>query len=161
MARAEFVLGRHERHRAQMNELLQKLRDEGQAFDTAIVAERAALEKAIASLSPEAKRFETLASDTERHVEMIMSNAAARAGNIAGVLSREAERFAEISNAASDSLVKITHTLREAGESAHMLIGDTATTAKNQRQCAGGRGDGRMRKTDSRCGRSRSRNRKR
>ncbi|HEY4123433.1 MAG TPA: hypothetical protein VGM36_02400 [Rhizomicrobium sp.] len=131
MARAEFVLGRHERHRAQMNELLQKLRDEGQAFDTAIVAERTALEKAIAALSPEAKKFETLASDTERHVEMIMSNAAARAGNIAGVLSREAERLAEVSNAASDSLIKITHTLREAGESAHMLIGDTASTAKS------------------------------
>ena len=130
MARAEFVLGRHERHRAQMNDLLQKLRDEGQAFDTAISAERSALEKAIAALSPEAKKFETLASDTERHVEMIMSNAAARAGNIAGLLSREAERLAEISNAASDSLVKITHTLREAGESAHMLIGDTATNAK-------------------------------
>mgnify|MGYP001556027144 CR=1 FL=1 len=130
MARAEFVLGRHERHRSQMNDLLQKLRDEGQAFDSAIQNERAALEKAIAGLSPEAKKFETLAADTERHVEMIMSNAAARAGNIAGLLAGEAKRLTEISNAASDSLVKITTTLREAGDSAHALIGDTASTAK-------------------------------
>lgn len=130
MARAEFVLGRHERHRAQMNDLLQKLRDEGQAFDTAIQNERAALEKAIAGLSPETKKFETLAADTERHIETIMSNAAARAGNIAGLLAGEATRLTELSNAASDSLAKITHTLREAGESAHALIGDTATTAK-------------------------------
>jgi hypothetical protein len=130
MARAEFVLGRHERHRAQMNDLLQKLRDEGQAFDQAIQNERAALEKAIAALSPEARKFETLASDTERHVEMIMSNAAARAGNIAEMLAGEAKRLTDIANAASDSLVKITGTLREAGNSAHRLIGDTASTAK-------------------------------
>jgi len=131
MARAEFVLGRHERHRAQMNDLLQKLRDEGQAFDTAIANERGALEKAIASLSPQARKFETLASDTERQVEMIMSNAAARAGIITETLSREAARLTEISNSASDSLEKITHTLREAGDSAHMLIGDTAANAKS------------------------------
>lgn len=131
MARAEFVLGRHERHRAQMNELLQKLRDEGQSFEQAVQNERAALEKAIAGLSPEAKKFETLASDTERHVEMIMSNAAARAGNIAGVLAAEAKRLTDISTTASDSLIKITETLRQAGESAHLLIGDTAATAKS------------------------------
>ncbi|HTO40125.1 MAG TPA: hypothetical protein VL026_04050 [Rhizomicrobium sp.] len=131
MARAEFVLGRHERHRAQMNDLLQKLRDEGQAFDVAIAHERGALEKAIATLSPEARRLETLASDTEHQIEMIMSNAAARAGSIADVLAREATRLTEVSNSASDSLEKITHTLREAGDSAHMLIGDTAANAKS------------------------------
>jgi hypothetical protein len=131
MARAEFVLGRHERHRAQMNDLLQKLREEGQAFDTAIAAERSALEKVIAGLSPEARKFETLASDTERHVEMIMSDAAARAGNIAGVLAHEAQRLAEVSDTASESLARITDTLREAGDSAHMLIGQTAATAKS------------------------------
>ncbi|HVZ70318.1 MAG TPA: hypothetical protein VG891_12710 [Rhizomicrobium sp.] len=130
MARAEFVLGRHERHRAQMNDLLQKLREEGQAFEQAVQNERAALEKTIAALSPEAKKFETLASDTERHVEMIMSNAAARAANIAGVLAAEASRLTDIGAAASDSLTRITETLRQAGESAHMLIGDTASTAK-------------------------------
>jgi len=131
MARAEFVLGRHERHRAQMNDLLQKLRDEGRAFEQAVQNERAALEKAIGTLSPEARKFETLAADTERHVELIMSNAAERACNIANVLAAEAKRLTDISTAANDSLGKITETLRNAGESANMLIGDTALTAKS------------------------------
>lgn len=130
MARAEFVLGRHERHRTQMNDLLQKLREEGQAFEQAVQNERAALEKTIAALAPEAKRFETLAADTEREIETIMSKAAAQTSNIAGVLASEARRLKDISTAATESLSKITETLREAGESAHMLIGDTASTAK-------------------------------
>jgi len=57
MARAEFVLGRHERHRMQMGELLQKLRDEGAAFEAALTEQRSALETALSAMAPEARRF--------------------------------------------------------------------------------------------------------
>lgn len=130
MARTEFVLGRQERHRGAMNELLQKLNDEGVAFDTAVSSQRDAMEKVVASLGPETKKFETLASDTERHLELIMSNVAVRAANIADSMARDASRLKETSDSAAITLVKLTESLREAGASAHMLVSETAVEAK-------------------------------
>jgi hypothetical protein len=131
MARAEFVLGRHERHRAAMGELLQKLKDESAELEAALAAQRGAMEKAISLLAPEAKRFETLLADTGHHVELIMANAEARAAQIATNLSRDADKLQETSAAADITLVKLADTMREAGASAHMLIGETAAEAKN------------------------------
>ena len=131
MARAEFVLGRHERHRAAMGELLQKLKDESAELETALAAQRGAMEKAISLLAPEAKRFETLTADTEHHVELIMANAEARAAQIAANFSRDTDKLQEMSATADVTLVKLADTMREAGASAHMLIGETATEAKN------------------------------
>ena len=131
MARAEFVLGRHERHRAAMGELLQKLKDESTELEAALANQRGAMERAISLLAPEAKRFETLLADTGHHVELIMANAEARAAQIAVNLSRDAEKLQETSAAADVTLVKLADTMREAGASAHMLIGETAAEAKN------------------------------
>jgi hypothetical protein len=132
MARAEFVLGRHERHRARMGELLQELRDEGAAFEKALGAQRAALEKAISLLGPETQKFETLAADTGRHVELIMDNAAARASQIVEALAAEAERLDGIGAASGDTLQRLTASLHEAGRSADALFGDAAEEARTR-----------------------------
>ncbi|HSZ74687.1 MAG TPA: hypothetical protein VK779_07700, partial [Rhizomicrobium sp.] len=131
MARAEFVLGRHERHRAAMGELLQKLKDESAELEAALANQRGQMEKSISLLAPEAKRFETLMADTGHHVELIMANAEARASQIAANLTRDSDRLRETSEAADVTLVKLADTMREAGASAHMLLGETANEAKN------------------------------
>ena len=93
MARAEFVLGRQERHRSAMNELLQRLREESAAFETALSRERSAIELAIQSLGGEAKKFEHVTGDAEKHLELIMGNASERASQLTANFTREAEKL--------------------------------------------------------------------
>ncbi|MGZ5940359.1 MAG: hypothetical protein ACXWLD_10095, partial [Rhizomicrobium sp.] len=63
MARAEFVLGRQERHRGAMNELMQRLKDESASFETALSKERSSIEQAIQALGGEAQKFEHVTGD--------------------------------------------------------------------------------------------------
>lgn len=130
MARAEFVLGRHERHRGAMNELLQRLKDEGQTFEAALGGEREAMEKAIAALSAQAEEFEQLSSEAQRGIEQMMANANARATQQTASFAREAERLKEISDAAAASLSRVVESLHDAGAGAQALIGETASEAK-------------------------------
>jgi len=130
MARAEFVLGRQERHRTAMNELMLRLKDESIAFENSLSAEREAMEKAIASLGGEAQNFETVTGDAERHLEIIMANTAARTSQLTQGFSHEAERLKEAGEAANITLVRLIDSLHEAGAGAQTLIGETANQAK-------------------------------
>ncbi|HTQ13290.1 MAG TPA: hypothetical protein VMH86_05380 [Rhizomicrobium sp.] len=138
MARAEFLLGRHERHRAALGDLLQKLKDESAAFEGALGAERASMEAAIHALSAQAGRFETLADETDRQLEVLMANAAARATQLTASFGREAERMREISESATAALTRLVGSLHDAGAGAQTLIGETATEARsNAKQLVG------------------------
>ena len=130
MARAEFVLGRQERHRAAMNDLLGRLKEESGAFEAALGRERAAMAEAIEQLGGEAQKFETVTGQAERHLEHIMANAATRASQLTQSFTREAERLKEASDGAHTTLVKMIDTLREATASSQTLIGETAGQAK-------------------------------
>ena len=130
MGRAEFVLARQERHRGQMQDLLQRLREEGDDFDAALSQQRDGLEKLIQSLGGEAERFQTVTGDTERHLEVIMSNAADRAAQLTGAFSREAERLKETSEAAASILAGLSAALQDAGAGAQTLIGESAAQAR-------------------------------
>lgn len=130
MARAEFVLGRQERHRSAMNDLLTRLKDESTAFEAALGRERAAMAEAIEQLGGEAQKFETVTGQAERHLEHIMANAAARASQLTQSFTREAERLKGASEDAHTTLVKLIDTLREATASSQTLIGETAGQAK-------------------------------
>ncbi|MGH6871672.1 MAG: hypothetical protein ACREHE_09205 [Rhizomicrobium sp.] len=138
MARAEFLLGRHERHRAALGDLLLKLKDESAAFEGALGAERASMEAAIGALSAQAGKFETLADETDRQLELMMANAAARATQLTASFGREAERMKDISESATASLARLVGSLHDAGAGAQTLIGETATEAKsNAKQLVG------------------------
>ncbi len=130
MARAEFMLGRQERHRAAMNDLLLRLKEESGAFESALGRERAAMSLAIEALSGEAQKFENVTGNAERHLEHIMANAATRAGQLTQSFTREAERLKESSDAANATLVRLLDALREASAGAQTLIGETAGQAK-------------------------------
>jgi hypothetical protein len=130
MSRAEFVLARQEKHRAQMGELVQKLKEESDTFETALSQQRTGMENAIEALGGEARKFEMVTGDAERHLELIMGNAASRAGQLTGAFAREAERLKETSEAASTVLSTLSAALKDAGTGAQTLIGESAAQAK-------------------------------
>jgi hypothetical protein len=131
MARAEFVLGRQERHRTQMNELMQRLKDESAAFEQALSKERSAMEQAIDALGGEAKKFETVTGSAEHHLEVIMANAAARASQLTSNFIRESEKLKEASDTTNKTLANMIAALQEANAGAQTLIGETASEAKS------------------------------
>jgi hypothetical protein len=130
MARAEFVLGRHERHRVAMGDLLQRLKDEGGALEASLGSQREATEHAIAALNQQAEKFENLAGEAQRGIESLMATAAARATQLTASFGRETDRVKEISEAANASLSRIVESLHDAGAGAQALIGETASEAK-------------------------------
>jgi hypothetical protein len=131
MSRAEFVLARHEKHRAQMGELVEKLKEEGEGFEAALSGQRTGMENALAALSGEARKFEMVTGDAERHLELIMSNAASRAAQLTSAFAREAERLKETSQAASTVLATLSASIKDAGTGAQTLIGESAAQAKH------------------------------
>ena len=131
LARAEFVLARQEKHRQQMNEMLGKLKEDGATFENNLAQQRTGMEQAINALGGEAKRFEMLTGDSERHLELIMANAASRANQLTAAFAREAERLRETSDAANTVLTTLINTLRDAGTGAQTLIGESAAQAKH------------------------------
>jgi len=131
LARAEFVLARQEKHRQQMNEMLGKLKEDGAVFENNLAQQRTGMEQAINALGGEAKRFEMLTGDSERHLELIMANAASRANQLTAAFAREAERLKETSDAANTVLTTLITTLRDAGTGAQTLIGESAAQAKH------------------------------
>jgi endonuclease III len=130
MARAEFVLGRQERHRAAMNELMQRLKDESAAFEAALAKERSSIERAVQTLGGEAQKFENVTGEAERHLEEIMANAAARASQLTVNFTSEAERLKATSDAATATLAGMISALHDANSGAQTLIGETAAEAK-------------------------------
>ena len=130
LARAEFVLARQEKHRTQMGELLGRLKDDSAMFQNALSQQRAGMEQAIGALGGEAKKFETVTGDAERHLELIMANAAARAAQLTTAFAGEAERLKQSSDAATMVLSALITTLRDAGNGAQTLIGESAAQAK-------------------------------
>ena len=130
MARAEFVLGRQERHRTGMNELMLRLKEESSAFELALSKERSSMEQAIQALGGEAQKFETVTGGAERHLELIMANASARAAQLTANFMREAEKLKEASDSANTTLSNMINALQEANAGAQTLIGETANEAK-------------------------------
>ena len=130
MGRAEFVLARQEKQRAALTELTAKLKQDGEAFDAALGAQRASMTAAITAIGEESKRFESVTGDAERHLDMIMSNAASRASQLTHAFGREAERLKESSDTANTLLTALTTALRDAGTGAQTLIGQSAFQAK-------------------------------
>jgi hypothetical protein len=138
MARAEFVLGRQERHRAAMMELVQRLKDDGLAFENVVGGQRATMEAAVAAVGAQAEAFEAIFADSDRRLELLMATSATRTTQLAASVGREVERLKDMSEGAGTALARLVESLREAGVSAQTLIGETSTEAKvNARELVG------------------------
>jgi hypothetical protein len=131
MARAEFVLGRHERHRVSMNDLLLRLKDESASFESSVARECAAMARAIDVLGGEAQKFETVTGKTERHLEELADKTSSHTNQLMQSVMREAERLKEAGDAANATLARLADALRDASAAARTLMSETATQAKN------------------------------
>jgi len=132
VARAEFVLARQERQRTAMNELLNKLKEESQAFDTALESQRGAIERAAQMLASEATRLDELAEQGLRRVDAAMANAGPRTMQLAASFGREADRLKETAESAAGTVSRLTDALREASASAQALIAESTADAKRR-----------------------------
>jgi hypothetical protein len=130
MARAEFVLGRQERHRTAMTDLMQRMKEESTGFEGSLSAQRAAIEKAIALLVSEGQKFERVSDETDLKMEAIMACAPTRAAQVAQAYGREVEHLRESAEASNAALARLVDALREAGDGAQALIGETTGQAK-------------------------------
>jgi len=130
IGRAEFVLARHEKHRGQMGELVQKLKEESESFESVLAQQRAHMEQAIQALSSETQSFSTVTGDAERHLDTMMANAVNHAAQLTSAFMREAERLKEMSDGANNLLASLSAQLKEAGTGAQTLIGETAAQAQ-------------------------------
>lgn len=126
MARAEFMLGRQERHRVAMNETLERLKSDGLAFETATTAEREAMERVLATLSEEARKFEALTAETGHRIDAIMASASTRTSQMAQTFVREAAGLKDVGEAAGQALTHMVGELHKAGLGAQALITDAA-----------------------------------
>lgn len=131
MARSEFVLGRHERHRTAMSELLQKLKEESTRLESTLAAQQQSMEHALESLASETEKFGSFAATADRDLELIIVNAATRVTQLSQSFSREVDGLKLTSEDATQALSKVVHSLREAGISAHTLISETAGETKS------------------------------
>lgn len=138
MARAEFVLGRQERHRTAMMELVQRLKEDGTAFESAAGQQRSAIETAVEAVGEQAEAFEAMFIDADRRLELLMAASASRTTQLAASMAREVERLKDMSESADAALSRVVAALRDAGISAQTLIGETSTEAKvNARELVG------------------------
>lgn len=130
IGRAEFVLARHEKHRSQMIELVQRLQEESQNFESVLSRQRNQLEQAISGVSGETQKFETAAGEAGRHLDMLMANAVHQTGQLTNAFVREAERLKEAGENANAVLAALAAALKDAGIGAQTLIAESAGQAK-------------------------------
>jgi len=129
--RAEFVLARQERQRALMSEMLDTLKTESTVLETALARQQAGMENAVAAVRAEAGKFEDVTGDAQRHVEMLMANAALRASTLTNNFAREADKLKDAADTANALLANLMNGLKDAGEGARDLIAQSASQARH------------------------------
>jgi hypothetical protein len=131
LAKSEFILGRHEGHRAAMQELLQKMKEESASFEAAIAAQQASFAGSISELTNQAQQFAAIAEDADRRLTLIMGNAGSHATELTSAFVRETDNLRTISETAHEMLLKLTGALRDAGTGAQTLMAETITQTGN------------------------------
>ena len=131
LARSKFILGRHERHRAAMQELLQKLKEESAGFETAIAAQQTGFAKTIDDLTEQAQQFGALVEVADHRLALVMTNAGTRNTELTAAFAHEAVNLRSVCDNAQEVLTKLTESLRDAGTETQTLMDDTAVRTGN------------------------------
>jgi hypothetical protein len=131
-SRAEFVLARQERQRIAMNELLTRLKEEADAFQGVLDAQRDGAEKAAVTLASQAQRLDDLTDSGLRRIDAAMTASAARSVQLAAGFVKDAESVKETSDTAAAGISRLIEGMREAALSAQALIADSTAEAKRR-----------------------------
>lgn len=138
LARSEFILGRHERHRAAMQEMLQRLKDESLQFETTVTERQQALAGAVSTLTEQAKQFGAVAEDADARLGSVLKNAESRTAELAAGFAGQLEHLRGASESARTMLANLVQALGDAGNGAHALIAETAAqTGKSAKTLVG------------------------
>jgi hypothetical protein len=130
VSRAEFVLGRQERQRTAMNELVARLNAEGVHFEKVLKAQKAAIEHASEMLSKEAAHLNALTEEGFGRVEATMASASERAAKITAGFGHDAGQVRAAAEAAATAMSRLIGSLREAMKNAQELMEQTTADAK-------------------------------
>ena len=131
-SRAEFVLARQERQRIAMNELLTRLKEEADAFQSVLDTQRDAAEKAAVALAGQAQRLDDLTDSGLRRIDAAMTASAARSVQLASGFVKDADTVKETSDNAAAGISRLIEAVREAAVSAQALIADSTAEAKRR-----------------------------
>jgi hypothetical protein len=132
VSRAEFVLGRQERQRTGMNELVQRLNAEGVHFEKVLKEQRAAIQHAAEMLSGEAEQLDALTERGLGRIESTIAGASERAATITAGFGRDADHIKSAAEGAAAAMSKLIASLREATTNAQELLDQTTADAKQR-----------------------------
>ena len=130
MARAQFVLERHERHLRALNETLVRLKSDGNGLEQQMADERQALSSAAQALKDEAAGLVELVLRSQRELEQLIRADGAQAAALTAAFAREAERLKDSADLATEALEHMVDALKDAGTSTQALIADAANEAR-------------------------------
>ncbi len=131
-SRAEFVLGRQERQRTAMNELVVRLREESTRFEKMLETQKSTIECAADLLAGEAKRLDELSAQGLQRVDVVMESVNERSAQMTASFGRDADNVKAASDGAAKAMSGLIDALREASTSAHELMEQMTSEAKRR-----------------------------
>ena len=131
-SRAEFVLGRQERQRTAMNELVVRLREESTTFEKMLEAQKGAMERTAELLAGEAKRFDELSAQSLQRADAVMESMNERSAQMTTGFGRNVDSVTAACDGASNAMSGLIDALREASTNAHELMNETTSEAKRR-----------------------------
>lgn len=129
LSRSEFVLARHERHRAAMQEMLEQLKNESLQFEAAIAERQQALVESASALNREARQFGSATEETDQRISAMMKHAESRNAELAADFALHLGNLRAASESAQTVLAGLVQNLRDAASGAEVLIGETIEQA--------------------------------
>ena len=131
-SRAEFVLGRQERQRTAMNELVVRLREESTSFEKMLETQKDTMERAAEILAAEVKRFDEWSAQILQRADVVMESMNERSAQMTAGFGRNVDGVTAACDGAAKAMSGLIEALREASTNAHELMNETTSEARRR-----------------------------
>jgi hypothetical protein len=118
-ARSDQVMQRHERHRAGLNETLERLKAENDNMTRALEAQRDSFSKLVTVMGEEAKRVDSFANDGVRRIDSAAAAISQRIIETAQTLAAEIDRLKTQSELSSSGIGQAVELIKSAGDTSY------------------------------------------